>query len=87
MAIASIYSQCQPCYDALMDDNETGDDFVCGADNITYINECFALCNNTTVEYTEKCYQNQCLDYWYPVCTNRGTYANECEARHFEASI
>ena len=87
LTISVVVSDCQPCYDDLVADAQNTEDLVCGKDGITYINECFAECNDTEVEFEGRCPRNQCLDYWYPVCTSRGTYANECEARHYQATI
>lgn len=44
LTIATVYSQCQECYDELAEG--TGEDnFVCARDGTTFINRCFALCN------------------------------------------
>ena len=92
LAITSLKAanaDCQACYDALVGQNTLTTAFVCAPDGNTFINECFALCNGyTAADLIEgKCIQNRCLGYYYPVCTNQGTYANECEARHYYATI
>lgn len=61
---------------------------VCGEDGVTYLNECFAKCNNTKVDFNGKCARSQCLGYNYPVCTTQGnTWANECEANYHGEAI
>lgn len=47
LTIATVYSQCQDCYDELAEKNEK-EEFVCARDGTTFINRCFALCNGFT---------------------------------------
>jgi len=47
LMIATVYSQCQECYDELAEKNGK-EEFVCARDGTTFINRCFALCNGFT---------------------------------------
>lgn len=56
---------------------------ICGTDNNTYKNSCYAQCNDAGVKHYGKC-TNRCLDADYtPVCGDDGvTYWNSCAAEY-----
>ena len=62
--------------------------FVCGDNGITFLNECFADCNDVRVEFEGRCPRNYCPRVYYPVCTASGnSYLNECEANYAQETI
>lgn len=56
---------------------------VCGVDDVTYSNACFAGCEDIEVAHEGECGQSECVceKIYAPVCGVDGrTYGNACEA-------
>ncbi len=83
--ISSIFSsldyQCDGC-------NIFGRKPVCGMNGVTYLNRCYAVCNDVRINTRGQCNNCKCTQYYEPVCGNDGlTYGNPCEASCNGASV
>ena len=77
--ISSIFSamdfRCDGC-------NFFGRRPVCAMDGNTYLNRCYAMCNDVRINHRGQCANCKCTQTYDPICATDGnTYANPCEAR------